>query len=295
MLIAIAVLTLVLAVSVSYSVLLKKDIAQMNKTLRQISKSDTNLELSTFTFDTDIEELTRTINEILKREKNIRRSSEKANTELRRTITNISHDLRTPLTSVLGYVQMMRGGKTPEAKKAEYLAIVESRLQALTALQEELFEFTQITEGHTVLQQEKVNICNILTDTISDFYDEFTQRQIAPHIEIPSSAVYADCDGKALKRIIQNLLKNMLVHGSGNFRIAVQADELAIVFENSVANIGDLDVERLFDRFYTADASRSGKNTGLGLAIAKELTERMGGKISANVSGDLLAIKIQLQ
>jgi len=291
----IVIISLLLVISVGYSVILKKDARELDETLSQICKANTNLLLTTATFDKDISKLALTINDILLKQKEVSRKSEKANDELRRTITNISHDLRTPLTSVMGYIQMMRSEKTSAAKKAEYLGIIESRLKVLSALMNELFEFTQIVEGHTSINLDKVNICNPLRDVISTFYDDFMAKQIVPQIDIPDSAVYAYCDVNALKRIAQNLLQNAIVHGDGNFRIAIQADTPEIIFENSVADINHLDVDRLFERFYTSDASRTRKNTGLGLAITKELTERMGGEITAHMNGNHLLIRIQLR
>jgi len=291
----IVIISLLLVISAAYSFMLKKDIRELDKTLSQIRKSNTNLQLTTVTFDKDISKLARSVNDILEKQKEIQRKSEQANDELRRAITNISHDLRTPLTSVMGYIQMMGSDKMPEAKRAEYLCIIESRLKVLSALMDELFEFTQIVEGHTAFHMDKMNICNPLMDVISTFYDDFIAKQIVPQIDIPNNAVYAYCDVNALKRIAQNLLQNALVHGDGNFHITVQADEPTIIFKNSVADINHLDVERFFERFYTSDVSRTKKNTGLGLAITRELTERMGGKITAHIEGNFLLIRIQLR
>jgi len=295
LIVIIVIISLLLAISVSYSFMLKKDIGELDKTLSQICKSNTNLQLTTSTFDKNISKLAGAVNDILEKQKAIRRKSEKANDELRQAITNISHDLRTPLTSVMGYIQMMGSDKTPENKKVEYLCIIESRLKVLSALMDELFEFTQIVEGHTALHMGKVNICNPMMDVISTFYDDFIAKQIVPQIDIPGNAVYAYCDVNALKRIAQNLLRNVLVHGDGNFRISIQADEPAIVFENSAADADNLDAERLFERFYTSDASRTRKHTGLGLAITKELTERMDGEITVQIKGKILLIKIRLR
>lgn len=295
LIVIIVLISLLLVISIIYSLILKKDIDEINETLTQICKSNTNLQLTTSSFNKDIVKFTQTVNGILEKQKRIQRKNEKANDELRRTITNMSHDLRTPLTSIMGYIQMMSSDKTPEFKKTEYIRIIESRLNVLSTLMDELFEFTQIVEGHTSFSMDKVNICNPLMDVISTFYDDFIAKQIIPQIDIPNNAVYAYCDVSALKRIAQNLLRNALVHGSGDFRIIVQMEEPVIIFENSVADINNLDIERLFERFYTSDASRTKKNTGLGLAIAKELVERMNGEITAHVKDNFLQIRIKLR
>ena len=295
MTITIVILSLLCVASVTYSFLLKRDIAGLRKTLSQIGGANTNQRLTTATFDKDISGLVQSVNDILEKQEKIRQESRKANDELRRTITNISHDLRTPLTSIMGYIQMMSSGKTPAEKREEYLHIIESRLKVLSSLMDELFEFTQIMEGNASFKIDKINICNTLRDVVSLHYEEFTAKQMTPQIDMPQTAVFAYCDENALKRIAQNLLKNALTHGDGDFRITVQPDEPTVTFENTVANTNGLDAERLFERFYTADAARTQKNTGLGLAIAKELTERMGGEISAEMKESTLCIKIRLR
>lgn len=293
--IIIVILSLLLIVSVMYSVFLKKDISSIEQSLREICQKETNKTIETDTFDRDIVKLAVSINKILEKQKELRRGIEKSNNELRKAITNISHDLRTPLTSVRGYIQMINSGKVTIEKQAEYAGIIESRLKALSNLMDELFEFAQITEGKNLINVECVNICNPLADVISTFYDDFTARGIVPEIVIPKSPVYAFCDTGALNRIMQNLIRNALIHGSGNVRISVEPLNSSIIFENSVKDIESLEVERLFERFYTSDGSRSGKSSGLGLAIVKELAEQMGGKIEANTKSERLIIQLRLE
>jgi len=288
------VLSLLVIIFAAYSFLLKRDIQELDETLSQIRNADTNLKLTTQTFDKDISRLSLSINDLLEKNQEISRKSEHTNLELRRAITNISHDLRTPLTSIMGYMQMLKSGKTPENKKAEYLDIVESRLKSLSALIDELFEFTQIVEGHTSYHIERVNICNPLMDVISAFYDDFTDKGIVPEISIPNAPVYAYCDVNALKRIAQNLIKNAFQHGNKSFNLTVCEGAPELVFANNAPDVRSLDVNRLFERFYTTDAPRTNKNAGLGLAIAKELTEQMGGEITAKVNGDFLVIRVRL-
>lgn len=292
MIIAGIVLSLALIVCFVVIVLLKRDIRQLYRTLRTIEKSDTNMRATTETFDKEVSALCGTINDILEKQKKITIASEKSNGELRRAITNISHDLRTPLTSAIGYVQMLKSDKTPDDKKCEYLNIIEYRLKSLSNLMSELFEYTQIIEGKITQNIEKVNICNILADILSSFYDDFTERRFVVEVDMPNTPVYVICDLNSFKRVSQNLIQNVLVHGVEHFRLSVDGGNNVITFQNKVANAESLDIERMFDRFYTADLARSGGNTGLGLAIVKELVQSMGGRIKAFKEDDILKINI---
>ena len=143
MIIAVIILSLALIVCAALVVLLKRDIRLLNHTLRTIEKSDTNMRATTETFDKDISELCNTINDILDKQKQVIISSDKSNREFRQAITNISHDLRTPLTSAIGYIQMIKSGNTPDDKKREYLDVIENRLKSLANLMNSLFEYTQ--------------------------------------------------------------------------------------------------------------------------------------------------------
>jgi len=247
---------------------------------------------TTETFDKNISELCDTINDILDKQKKIMAAGEKSNREFRQAITNISHDLRTPLTSAIGYVQMLKSGNTPDGKMQEYLNIVEYRLKSLSNLMNGLFEYTQIVEGKMSRNIEKVNVCNILRDTISAYYEDFSAKNFAVEVDIPDTPVYVLCDAGSLKRVAQNLIQNVLAHGVERFKLTAEAQNntVSVTFQNKVSDIGALDVERLFERFYTADLSRSGSSTGLGLAITKELIQNMGGEISAFVEKDTLII-----
>ena len=212
--------------------------------------------------------------------------------ELKQAITNVSHDLKTPLTSAVGYLQLIRSDKLPEEEKREYLNIIEKRLEALTLLLDELFEFTKIYEGKIEAQTERTNVSNALCDVLSLHYEDFTAKGITPLVSLPESPVYISADSAMLKRIFQNLVQNALIHGTGNISVIVNPDA-RIIFKNSIENPEKIDAGRLFERFYTADISRSSKTTGLGLAICKELVERQSGKIDAFVEGGNLIISAE--
>jgi len=297
MIIAIILLSLALIFCAALAVLLKRDVRMLNHILQKIEKSDTNMRATTETFDKDISELCNSVNDILDKQKQIVIASEKSNREFRQAITNISHDLRTPLTSAIGYVQMLKSGNTTDVQKLEYLGIIETRLKSLSNLMNELFEYTQIIEGKITQNVEKINICNVLRDTISAYYNDFITKNFNVEINIPDAPVYVLCDANSLKRISQNLIQNVLVHGVEYFNMTVDIknDGVCVIFKNKVLNISELDTDRLFDRFYTADLSRNGSSTGLGLAIAKELIFNIGGAINAYTENDILNICVILK
>jgi signal transduction histidine kinase len=230
---------------------------------------------------------------LLERNRNVVFEKARADAGLKRAVTNISHDLRTPLTSALGYLQMLEASGLDDDTKTRYMKNVRSRLEFLSALMNDLFEFARVIEGETELAASETNICNVLRDTLSESYPELEKRGFAVDADIPDSPEMRFCNENALRRILQNLIKNAYVHGKGNLSICLS--DGAIEIANTAEFPAEFKVDCLFDRFYTADASRTGKCTGLGLAIAKELVERMGGRITADVNEDKLIMRVILR
>ena len=274
-------------------IFLKRDIKKLNKRLETIKSADTNMRLTTETFDKDIVELCNNVNALLDEQRKAAVESEKSNREFRQAITNISHDIRTPLTSAIGYIQMMKSGEISGDKQQEYLDVIEHRLKSLSGLINDLFEYTQIVEGKAAQNIEKVNLCNVLRDIVSVYYGDFMEKKFAVDVSIPDSPVYILCDAGYIRRAVQNLVQNVLAHGTEHFRLSLVGGE--IIFQNKVANPETLEPARLFERFYTADLSRSGNTAGLGLAIVKELVRSMGGEVSAALEGDALTVCVKLK
>ncbi|MDR2546638.1 MAG: HAMP domain-containing histidine kinase [Lachnospiraceae bacterium] len=275
--------------------MLKRDIRQINKDLEFIKSEDTNSKLTTQAFAKDVCELCCNINEILDERRSIVIECEKTNNEFKRAITNISHDMRTPLTSAIGYTKLLQQLLTDEnkspTKQAEYIDIIEHRLQSLSLLMDNLFEYAQVIEGKERFETQNINVANILRDTLSEFFYEFEKKGFKVETNIPDEPINRLCDPAALKRVLANLLKNAATHGHKYIRVGL--DDYGIEIANK-ADLREVDVEKIFERFYTADLSRSGKNTGLGLAIARELMTRTGGAISASTEGELLIMKVSL-
>jgi signal transduction histidine kinase len=202
--------------------------------------------------------------------------------------------LRTPLTSIAGYVQMLESEKTSKEKKSEYYNIIRRRIETLVKMLDEFFEFTRIESDEYPLQLEKINAGNVLADVISLFYYDFISKGEEPNIQIPSTPIYIHADKDALTRIFQNLIKNYLNHGTGNISISIkeEGNHVCITFKNYAPNIDSKEAESLFKRFYTADKSRTKKTTGLGLSIVKNLVAKMNGKVEAYVEDSFLIINV---
>jgi signal transduction histidine kinase len=271
-------------------VFLKKDIRQLSNKLNEITKTDTNAHLRTNTFDKDIVALSESMNGLLEKQRQIYLETNNTQNVLKRAITNISHDLRTPLTSAKGYLQMAENDNLDKETQLRYLSIIRGRLDALTVLMDSLFAFSRAVEGDITLQ--RVNICNLLRDTLADNFAEIEGGGFAVEATISDAPVYCMCDDGALKRVLQNLISNAILHGKDYLR--VQLLDNVIEIANKVDNIEQIDAQSIFDRFYTTDASRSNKRTGLGLAIAKELAGKMGGSISADKADNMLIISLRL-
>jgi len=271
-------------------ILLKKDIRQIGCKLEEITSADTNSNLCTSTFDVDITVLTQHINKMLKKSRKDYQDTKRMEADLKRAVTNISHDLRTPLTSAIGYIQMIETSELDAETVSRYHAIIHDRLDALKILMDSLFAFSSAIEGDITLQP--VNVCNILRDTIAGSFAELDSNGFVVEIDIPDTPVYFICDEDALKRVIQNLVSNAIFHGRSCLH--VQLHDGIIEIANRANELNLIDTVDIFERFHTADASRTKKRTGLGLAIAKELIEKMGGSISAKIDGDMLTMCIHL-
>ena len=268
----------------------KKDLRQMSEKLAEISQTDTNAQLTTDTFDRDIAAFIKNINFMLDRNRRDYFEIHRIEAALKRAITNISHDLRTPLTSAKGYLQMTENSDLDDATKARYLSIIRERLDALTVLMDSLFAFSRAVEGDVTLKS--VNVNNLLRDTLVGSFAELESKGFTVENNIPDAPFYCMCDEDALKRVVQNLIKNAAVHGKSYLRTTLSNGTIEIA--NKADNLHLIDTKNIFDRFYTADTSRTNKRTGLGLAIAKELCEKMGSSISAAKDGDMLVMRVRL-
>lgn len=206
--------------------------------------------------------------------------------ELKEVVTNISHDLRTPLTAICGYLDLLaREEKSENVKR--YLASIENRVEALKQLTEELFRYSVILTVEEELQLEPVNLKGALEESAASFYGALTERGITPMIFMPEAPVTGMLNKQALSRVFSNILNNALKYSDGDLTIELK-ETGEIIFTNTASKLDEVQVGKLFDRFFTVEAARS--STGLGLSIAKTLVERMNGTISARWKDGKLSV-----
>ena len=256
--------------------MMQKSMDEICSCLSEHLSSDTNQLITVSSSDKHVRHLASEIARQLAELRRQRRQYISGDRELKEAVTNISHDLRTPLTAICGYLDLLESEEMTDNTK-RYVDQIQSRTEALKALTEELFRYSVISSVSD-LNYEAVNLSRVLEDTLISFYGAFEQKKIAPNISLPDGVIIRSLDKSALSRIFGNVISNAVKYSDGDFSVTM-TDTGEITFSNSASELSSVDVGKLFERFYTVDSAR--KSTGLGLSIAKLLTERMDGRISA--------------
>lgn len=252
--------------------------------------ADTNTLIGISSNDRSLRKLAQNINIQLRFLRAQRHRYLQGDQELKDAVTNISHDLRTPLTAIYGYLDLLSGEKkSPDAER--YIHIIRNRTDMLKQLTEELFDYSVMIATHEDLKRQPVNVNSILEEGIAAFYTELCGKGIVPSISMPETKVVRNLDKDALARVFANLLNNAVKYSKGDLEIELSEDG-RIIFENTAPDLDEVQVGRLFDRFYTVEAADH--STGLGLSIARTLVECMGGKIDAGYENGRLRIEIGL-
>ena len=262
----------------------------MDDIARQLGEhlaTDTNVLLSLSSRDRHARKLAADLNRHLRLLRDQRRRFHSGDRELKEAVTNISHDLRTPLTAICGYLELLeREDKSPAAER--YLSLIAGRAEAMKLLTEELFRYSVILSTEEIAR-EPVDIVAALEESVAAFYGPLTQRGIEPVITLPEDPVIRSLDRNLLSRVFGNILNNALKYSAGDLEIALTPEGTA-AFTNAAPELDEVQVGRLFDRFFTVEAARNA--TGLGLAIARTLVERMGGSIGADYADGRLTIRV---
>ncbi len=269
--------------------MMQKSMDEICTCLSEHLSSDTNQLITVSSGDKHMRRLASEIARQLAELRRRRRRYISGDRELKEAVTNISHDLRTPLTAICGYLELLEAEEMTENTR-RYVKQIANRTEALKALTEELFRYSVISSVSD-LNRENVNVGRVLEDTLISFYGALEQKNITPNISLPDSDIVRILDRSALSRIFGNIIGNAVKYSDGDLSVTM-SDTGEITFSNTASELSSVDVGKLFDRFYTVDSAR--RSTGLGLSIAKLLTERMGGSISAdyNYKGNTLSITL---
>lgn len=255
--------------------------------MEDILSSDTNTLIDISSRDPYLCQLASELNVQLRLLRRQRQKYLGGDQELKEAVTNISHDLRTPLTAICGYMDLLRQENTSETVR-RYLSLIENRTQAMKELTEELFRYSVILSSQD-LELEPVHLNGSLEESIAAFYGALSARGIRPEIRMTGKRLERRLNREALSRVFSNILNNALKYSDGDLTVQL-TDSGEISFSNHAAALDSVAVGKLFDRFFTVEAGRN--SGGLGLAIAKALVEQMGGVISADYSGEILTIRM---
>ena len=270
--------------------IMRRSAREITDEIRDRLTSDTNTPITITSHDRRMQELAIQINRQLKDLRKEYLQYHHGNTELKTAITNISHDIRTPLTAIAGNLYMI--GKTDDISEIrEYISTIEERTETMKQLTEELFRYSVILSDESEQDTEEVYVNQVLEESIGGFYPVLTKRGIIPQIDITDTRIVRNMRRSDLARVFSNLLNNALKYSDGDLEITL-TDKGEITFTNTAKDLSAVEVEQLFDRFYTVEVARN--STGLGLSIARTLVDRMGGTITADYDEDRLMIKIIL-
>lgn len=284
----IGVLILIIIVLILKIRSMQKSASEIENSFNEKLKSDTNTLISISCRDKNMRSLANSINTQLKKLNSQRHKFQMGDAELKNAVTNISHDLRTPLTAIYGYLDLLEQEKKSE-KTEYYLRIIKNRTDMLGQLTEELFRYSVIISAQDELELNSTDVNSVLEESIAAFYTSFKAKGIKSQIHIPESKVIRQLDSYALSRIFANLITNAVKYSDGDLEITLN-EAGVITFENTAISLNKIQVGKLFDRFYTVEEAR--KSTGLGLSIARTLVEQINGTISAQYKNSKLIITI---
>ena len=285
-LVFIVILILVCIFLIVKLILIKKTIREIEKSFTYILESDTNNLISIFSSDKDIKNLTINLNNNLVELRKQKLQYKNGNQELKKIITNISHDLRTPLTSIKGYIDLVQQENLSNKQK-QYLKIIEKKSNEMTELTNQLFKFSKLMDVD--IEKEEFCINEILEETLVGYYNIFKEKNIVPQVFISSKKIYKLVNKISIIRIFENILSNVSKYSSGDFKVTMN-DNGTIIFSNKANLLDTTTVQKIFERYFSVENAKD--STGIGLSIAKKLIELNDGNIKATYNNGYLFIEI---
>ena len=282
-------LVLIIIFLIYYIIGINIFIKEIEDNLDIILSNDTNKLITISTNNKRLNKLAANLNTNLRKIRKLEISYKNGNKELQESITNISHDLRTPLTAIKGYIDLIKKEKSKK-KIVEYLKIIENKTEDLVILTEQLYDYSKSLDLKDKLKKEKVCINDILEDTILSYYALIKKKNLTPEINITTKRIYRKIDKNMAIRILENIISNTIKYTDEDIKITL-LDNGKIIIKNKSHILDNTTVNKMFDRYYTIE---SGSNTsGIGLSIAKQLVNINGGKITAKYSQGYLIVELE--
>lgn len=283
-------LTLILTILTMVS-----NMTDLRKQVHFISRNDTNKRITFYGKSRAFKMLAKDINDIIDsyREENEKILQE--DREIKDTLTNMSHDIRTPLTSLKGYFELM--GETDDPKEQERCrSIIEERIESLSEILETMFLYTKVSNVNYKVELDPIDVSKVVLETMFSYYDDFVDKGQEVNVDA-KEGLRVIASEQSLKRIMQNLIKNCLVHGDGDVKLELlpDGDNVKISISNKMSAGENPDPNKVFDRFYKGDASRHNGSSGVGLSVVKKLVDSMGGEIKASVEDGRFKISMKFK
>lgn len=290
---AIVILSAVSIALLIYLLALKHQLREMSSGLERTSRADYDRLLLIQLFDKDASELACTINRTIDNQRRLKIDAEQAELALKQSVSDIAHDLRTPMAVIKGDLQLILRDTDLSPKSRSYAEICLEKTGQLKTMTDEFFELAVLESDRAEVTLENVDMTRLLMQFIAENEGVITSARLEPDISFPPKTVFVQADEGLVRRMLGNLLGNVLKYSRKSFTLKL-SENGSVSISNPVHS-GDISAERLFERTYRGDKARGGGGAGLGLYIVRLLAEKQGGEVSADVSGDTLTITIKFR
>lgn len=278
--------------------ILKREMNSIGRQIAETRERSNNKQVQVALVDRELSEMTTQINQNLDYQKQLKLNQEKVEKQMKQSISDIAHDLRTPLTVIKGNLQMIRKEEGISSKNMEYLKICEEKADTLREMVDGFFELSVLESDMEEIPLEKINATNVLMQFVIDHEALIREKKLEPDIVLHDKTVYVQGNESFINRMLSNLLNNIFKYGKESFRLELKElpeNKVAICFSNVIDKDVKIDTERLFERTYRADKSRREQGAGLGLYIVKLLAEKQKGSVRAYIENNNLIIEMVFQ
>ncbi len=275
----------------------KRQIRNLSKQVAELVNGKSGKMLDISLVDKDLEELAGILNRYNDKQRQSIASTLRRENYLKESIANISHDLRTPLTVILGHLQLLRKEALTD-RQAQRVETIFHKAERMNELIQTFYDLSVLEAEQITPRREDFNLSNLLINLITENAPALEAKKISPDVDLPAHSVYLNSDYGMVERILQNLLTNAIRYSSGDIKMSIkQTGENRAVFmiENPIDSKTEINPDRLFERFYTGDTSRHNGGTGVGLAVVKLLTDKLGGNVSAEMKSNILTVTLEIQ